>query len=279
MKPVEDKSFSMNQPKHKTPRSKVRSSSWSIAAMVFLAIYLVLQWQQGEKNQSSDQVELVRNEIVISSSEELTGQTTLPTLKEAGTQSQIDHNKVSQQVVQKGQKTGSDTSRSNTQPITVSPAETKQTPANSNRPPPPGTSKKSTRSQPELGQLRDLGGKVWESAAGLKYGPGSREKHRLLHIMRHAEDQPKRPGKHGVFLGDGDRKKVLALIDEAYLQALKGGRKVDKKQEGNRVVYTVDLGRRIGFVGGQVGNKQGKPSAYKIRLVLEGTNVITAFPL
>jgi len=247
--------------------------------MVFLAIYLVLQWQDGEKNQTSDQVELVRDEIVISSSEELTGRTAIPRLKGADTQSQIDQDKVSQQVVQKRQQTGSDTSRSNTRPITISPAKTKQTPANSNRPPPTGTSKKSASSQPELGQLRDLGGKVWESAAGLKYGPGSREKHRLLHIMRHAEDQPKRPGKHGVFLGEGDRTKVLALIDEAYLQALKGGRKVDKKQEGNRVVYTVDLGRRIGFVGGQVGNKQGKPSAYKIRLVLEGTNVITAFPL
>jgi len=32
-------------------------------------------------------------------------------------------------------------------------------------------------------------------------------------------------------------------------------------------------------VGGQVGNKQGKPSASRIRLVLDGTNVITAFPL
>ena len=177
------------------------------------------------------------------------------------------------------QQAGSSDSQTKTRPITASPAKTKLTPANSNRPPPAGSSKSKAKSQPELGQLRDLGGKVWESVAGLKYGPGSREKHRLLHIMRHAEDQPNRPGKHGVFLGEGERKKILALIDEAYLKALKGGRQVEKKKEGNRVVYTVDMGRRIGCVGGQVGNKQGKPSASRIRLVLDGTNVITAFPL
>ena len=97
--------------------------------------------------------------------------------------------------------------------------------------------------------------------------------------MKHAKDEPDRPGKHGVFAGEGIRKNVLALIDEAYLKALAGGRNVNKKNEGSRVVYTVDMGRPVGYVGGHVGNQQGKPQAYKVRLVLEGTSVITAFPL
>lgn len=154
----------------------------------------------------------------------------------------------------------------------------KQTPAKSSRPPPAGNEKE-LKSKPELGQLRDLGNKVWESAAGLKYGPGSQEKHRLLHVMKHAEDQPDRPGKHGVFAGAGVRKNVLALIDEAYLKALAGGKNVDIKREGTRVVYTVDMRRPVGYVGGRVGNQQGKPKAYKIRIVLDGPNLITAFPL
>lgn len=154
----------------------------------------------------------------------------------------------------------------------------KQTPAKSSRPP-PAEKVSDSKSQPGLGQLRDLGDNVWESAAGLKYGPGSQEKHRLLHVMKHAEDQPDRPGKHGVFDGDGVRKNILALIDEAYLKALAGGKTVNKKKEGTRVVYTVDMKRPIGYVGGRVGNQQGKPKAYRIRIVLEGTNVITAFPL
>lgn len=267
----------MNQPEHQQSRSKARSSSWTLAIVVFLVVYFILQWQQG---QSDKPMELVQNERSILDTGESSGHKALPSLKETGPQSQIETGQVPQQINLEQQQSEPNPSQTNSQPVTSSPAITKQTPSNSNRPPPVSASKTSADlSQQELGQLRDLGSKVWESAAGLKYGPGSQEKHRLLHIMRHAEDQPKRPGKHGVFSGEGEQKKILALIDEAYLQALKGGRKVEKKQEGDRVVYTVDMGRPVGFIGGQVGNKQGKPSASKIRLVLEGTNVITAFPL
>ncbi|QDV53876.1 hypothetical protein [Gimesia fumaroli] len=268
----------MNQPDLKTSGTNARSSSWTIAIIVFLAIYFGMQWQQTQKQETDHQVKLGSKQESGSHSGELTGQNTLPPLKQADRplsdkQDQIDH-----PATQPNQPAPNDVS-TRIQTANSSPAKTKQTPANSNRPPPVEASKTTGKSQPELGQLRDLGGKVWESVAGLKYGPGSREKHRLIHIMRHAEDQPNRPGKHGVFIGNGERKKVLALIDEAYLQALKGGRNVQVKKEGKRVVYTVDMRRQIGFVGGQVGNQQGKPAAYKIRLVLEGTSVITAFPL
>lgn len=268
----------MNQPDPKPSRTKVRSSSWTVAITVFLVIYLFLQWQQGQKQEADHQVELGSKQGSGSYSRELTEQKTLPPLKQADQQPPVKQNQNAHQATQLYQPVANHASTT-TQTATSSPVKIKQTPANSNRPPPVEASKRTGKSQPELGQLRDLGGQVWESTAGLKYGRGSQEKHRLLHIMRHAEDQPDRPGKHGVFAGNGERKKVLALIDEAYLQALKGGRSVQVKKEGKRVVYTVDMGRQIGFVGGQVGKKQGNPPAYKIRLVLEGANVITAFPL
>ena len=268
----------MNQPDHKQHKSKMRSSSWTIWIVVFLVMYFVLQSQQDKNIPPNQQGEVVQNEKSVSSSGESTGARALPPVNAGDHHSQSKIVKGSHQTGLKLQ-ADSNASQTNARPITTSPAKIKLTPANSNRPPPADSSKSNAKSQPELGQLRELGGKVWESAAGLKYGPGSQEKHRLLHIMRHAQDQPNRPGKHGVFLGEGDRKKILALIDEAYLKALKGGRQVEKKKEGNRVVYTVEMGRRIGFVGGQVGNKRGKPSASRIRLVLDGTNVITAFPL
>lgn len=50
-------------------------------------------------------------------------------------------------------------------------------------------------------------------------------------------------------------------------------------QQGTRTVYTVNMGREVGFIGGQLGAAMGNPGAFHIRLVLEGTNVITGFPV
>ena len=125
-------------------------------------------------------------------------------------------------------------------------------------------------------ELQDVGGDVLESPAGLRYGPGSREGHRLKHVLRHGKDEPNRPGKHGVFAGD--RAAILALLDDAFRLALEGDARAQVKTQGPRKIYTVDMERRIGFVGGQVGNRQNRPAANYVRLVLEGKYVITAFP-
>jgi hypothetical protein len=130
--------------------------------------------------------------------------------------------------------------------------------------------------EPELGQLSDLGNGVLRSTAGLLYTPGSQEGHRLKHILRHAADQPTRPGLHGVF--DGDADDALAVIDEAYLLVKAGSPQVQSRQQGVRTVHEVDLRRRIGFVGGQEGRRQGNPPATQVRLVLEEDRLITAFP-
>ncbi len=133
-----------------------------------------------------------------------------------------------------------------------------------------------TESEQPLGKLREIRNNVFESTAGLRYVPGSADSHRLRHVMQHAKDDPSK-AVHGVF--DGDRDKILATIDEAYLKALKGGRDVRSEEQNDRLVYTVNLGRKIGYVGGSEGKRQRNPECRYLRIVLEDGNVvISAYP-
>ena len=131
-------------------------------------------------------------------------------------------------------------------------------------------------SYPLYGFLSDLGRNRYESPAGLVYGTGSEEGHRLKHLARHLEDQPNRPGSHGVF--KGDMRDFLVVIDDAYTRAKKGAKGTTKKEDEGSVVYEVAFEKPIGFIGGEAGGKKKKPAAKKIRLVVRGSNVITAFP-
>ena len=124
-------------------------------------------------------------------------------------------------------------------------------------------------------QLSQLEGDRYRSPAGLIYGPGSRHGHRLRHVLAHGGDDPGRSGPHGVFK-DGSEEAVVSLIDEAYRAAPTNG---ESRMEGNREVLTVVMGRSIGYVGGQAGKRDGYPDCQHIRIVLEGMNVITAYPL
>ena len=126
------------------------------------------------------------------------------------------------------------------------------------------------------GLLREVGPDRYLSPQGLQYTPGSAEGHRLEHVRRHTSDQPKRAGKHGVF--DGGMEGALATIDRAYERAKKNQR-TTKQIDRQRTIYTVDMGKRVGYVGGRDGNRRNKPMARRVKLVLEGTRVITAFPL
>ncbi len=140
--------------------------------------------------------------------------------------------------------------------------------------PPPGEKEKST--EPQLGVLREIENNVFESTAGLHYVPGGAEGHRLKHVMEHAKDVPQKE-VHGVF--DGNRDEILAVIDEAYMKAKKGGSDVRSEKQNNRRVYTINLRRRIGQVGGRQGERQGNPDCRYIRIVLENeTEVVSAFP-
>lgn len=138
------------------------------------------------------------------------------------------------------------------------------------------SSKKPSSTKPELGQLKELSGKVYLSTAGLKYGPGSIDNHRLMHVMQHATDNLDKP-VHGVF--NVEKKEILILLDEAWEMAQKRGPpQVKKENQGERTTYTIDMGKTVGYVGGQVGKRKNRPKCRKIKLVLEDDYVITAYP-
>ena len=128
-----------------------------------------------------------------------------------------------------------------------------------------------------LGQLKEIRKNVFESTAGLRYVPGSADNHRLRHVMQHAKDDTSKP-IHGVF--EGNRDQILAVIDEAYLKAKKGGREVHSEEQNDRLAYTVNLGRKIGYMGGSEGKRTGNPECRYVRIVLEDGNVvISAYPM
>ena len=149
-------------------------------------------------------------------------------------------------------------------------------PAEEPAPPKPAKPANPARPKPKLGALTDLGNKRYQSTAGLIYRQ-LRSEHRIEHVMRHAEDDPSR-SVHGVFEGDQDR--ILAVIDEAYLIALTSGPpKAVSEEQDDRTVMTVDLGRKIGYMGGQAGKRRNFPPCRHLQLVVEGEEVVTAYPV
>ncbi len=125
--------------------------------------------------------------------------------------------------------------------------------------------------------LREVGPDVYESPAGLRYRRGSIHGHRLKHVLAHAQDKPNRPGQHGVF-DTQDVGQIVQLLDEAY-QLAQAGKQTRTVRESPRTIHTVNLGRRIGYIGGESGSRRSHPAASHLRLVLEKQNVITAFPV
>lgn len=129
--------------------------------------------------------------------------------------------------------------------------------------------------KPKLGVLKDIGRGAFESTAGLIYR-SERSENRVDHVMQHSHDIPSKP-VHGVF--DGNREEILALIDEAYMIAQKRGPpQVVTEDQGDRETITVNLNRKIGYMGGENGARRNHPPLKKIKLVLEDRDVITAYP-
>lgn len=126
------------------------------------------------------------------------------------------------------------------------------------------------------GLLKNTGREVYLSPAGLRYTRGSEEGHRLKHLEKHLKDIPDRPGKHGVF--DGDMAQVLLWVDDAYTRGKQGARGVRKRDEDGRTVYEVPFTKKIGYIGGRDGKRDNNPDTKRLRLVVEGDQVITAFP-
>lgn len=136
---------------------------------------------------------------------------------------------------------------------------------------------KATKQQAAGFQLREIRPNVFESPAGLLYLPGSEEGHRIDHVLQHLQDDPQKK-LHGVF--EGDRNRWLATIDEAWTKSAAGGPLVKRQQQNGRTVATVDLQRRLGYVGGSEGARRRKPECRLLRIVTENRReVITAYPV
>ena len=123
--------------------------------------------------------------------------------------------------------------------------------------------------------LKPIGGGKLESPAGLIYGRGGGGEHRVDHVMKHIRDDPTRPS-HGVF--QGDKETVLKLLDEAYEMVQDGSKYVKSEESRGNTAYTISMGRKIGYEGGQKGQRNGNRGLKSIRLVLDGNRVITAYP-
>lgn len=141
-----------------------------------------------------------------------------------------------------------------------------------------GPQKQSERpSQTASQYLETLDPQTFRSPEGLVYGRGSEHGHRLKHLMAHAQDQPDRPGSHGVFDAT-EAINVLKLIDEGYRLA-KSGKQTRTRREEGRTIYVVAMGRRIGYVGGESGARRGHPTATSLQLILDGDRFVTAYPI
>lgn len=126
------------------------------------------------------------------------------------------------------------------------------------------------------GLLRELADDDFVSPAGLRYTRGSQEGHRLKHLARHLQDQPDRPGRHGVF--QADMRQVLLWLDEAYQRGMQGKKGTKKRQEDGRTIIEATFAKPLGFIGGRDGKRQGHPPSKRLRIVLDEDRVITAFP-
>ena len=95
--------------------------------------------------------------------------------------------------------------------------------------------------------------------------------------MKHAKDNPSRI-VHGVFDAD-DEHEVLLVLDQAYRLIMKKSGQVNQQNdEDGRTEYTIDMPNRIGFVGGENGARQNNPGTKRLKMILDGNRVITAYP-
>ena len=123
--------------------------------------------------------------------------------------------------------------------------------------------------------LESVGGKNLRSPEGLVYGMGGGGEHRVEHVMKHGVDDLNRPS-HGVF--EGDQEAILKLLDEAYEMVKSKSKYVKSESSQGNTAYTISMGRKIGYEGGEKGHRSGNRGLNSVRLVLDGDRVITAYP-
>lgn len=128
----------------------------------------------------------------------------------------------------------------------------------------------------ELFGLKQIVENVWQSTKGLYYS-STGSVNRIQHILRHTLDNPSR-NLHGVFTSNNTE--VFNIIDEAWMHISNMDSQLigyESWSSGTYVSYIVDMARPIGYIGGVTGAHLGFPITNYVQIVLEGTNVISAY--
>jgi len=102
-------------------------------------------------------------------------------------------------------------------------------------------------------------------------------KRSIRSVLSHGRNDSRASRPHGVF--SSGRRGALGVVDAAWTRARQGGQGVESRpgrNGGNTRVITVDMGRNIGYVGGNV---SGQPATRHVRLVVDGNSLITAYPV
>lgn len=127
--------------------------------------------------------------------------------------------------------------------------------------------------------LHPIGDNLWKSGAGVLYGQDNAFGNRVIHVMNHAVDHLDRD-LHGVF--DAGPRGTLSVVDEGW-QKIRIPNNPDVRSilhQKGVTTFEVNMGRRVGYVGGYGGAAMGNPGVQFLRIaVRDGTSeIITSFP-
>jgi endonuclease G len=113
-------------------------------------------------------------------------------------------------------------------------------------------------------------GRGFRLPSGLRFGTETKRQ-----LEAHLVDDPEKL-THGVFAGGYDY--ALSVLDAAYRRIQADDASVRQEEGKGGTGYVVDLGRRIGFMRGKLGDYHGKPGTRYVRLVLDGDRLVSAVP-
>jgi hypothetical protein len=96
------------------------------------------------------------------------------------------------------------------------------------------------------------------------------------HIYEHTENDPKKI-IHGFFdISNEDMDKLIEEITKILQE--KNNKNLRSYFSGQQLIYDIDMGRKIGWIGGQRGEEMGFPTTTFIRVIMDGRMVISCYP-
>jgi hypothetical protein len=96
------------------------------------------------------------------------------------------------------------------------------------------------------------------------------------HIYEHTENDPKKP-IHGIF--DISNEDVDNLLEEIKKIILENNKKIFRRYfSGQEFIYEIDMGRKIGWMGGEYGEENGFPATSLVRVIMDRGLVKSCYP-